>query len=149
MYFLNIKKLKEEIKGNKLSEKDRFYYVFVYLLLTNIAFALIAYFPAETRNIWDLVYEIGSVLIILVSAILAFRANGGSKGQDFLGKYFSISFVIAIRFILFFIPVFFILLRIIPSLQYSETTLEIIFLFLLWLGFLYWRVVKHISDVKV
>lgn len=48
--------------------------------------------------------NISTSIIEIIGTI--FIANGGAKGTDFLGKYFSISFVVSIRFTLVIIPLY-------------------------------------------
>ena len=51
MYFWNIQDLKKEIGTGNLSEKDRFIYAFIYLVLTTIGFELMDHIPVENRNV--------------------------------------------------------------------------------------------------
>jgi uncharacterized membrane-anchored protein YitT (DUF2179 family) len=154
MYFWKIDKLKDHIKKGKLSEKDKFIYAFIYITITTIFVELISYLPVpfEQRNVWDVIDSISYVLIVIFGTLFAFRANGGSNGIDFLGKYFSISFVLGIRFLALLAPIaimlFFYYLfafgeeEIITSTPFDTLPFNIL------LGLLYWRTYIHISDVK-
>jgi hypothetical protein len=48
--------------------------------------------------------NISTSIIEIIETI--FIANGGAKGTDFLCKYFSISFVVSIRFTLVIMPLY-------------------------------------------
>lgn len=152
MYFWKIENLKEDIKNNNFTEKDRFIYVFIYIVLGAITMEIMAILPDSTLNIWDYIMSVGSIFLVITGTIFAFKANGGGSGTDFLGRYFSISFVVGIRFFVLLLPMF-IALIIYYEYTFSEneevlSTAGDILPFLLWYALMYWRIVKHIGDVK-
>lgn len=104
MYFLNIKKLKNQIISNQLSEKDKLYYY-----LGNFIEYFLIYNLIQLEYVHRNRYEWFSIsiyfLCMLFSIILCYQVNGNSKEKDFLGKYISISFVLNnLLFVLFIIP---------------------------------------------
>ena len=152
MYFWKIEKLKEEISQNKFDEKDRFSYAFIYIAMTAIFMEAMSYLPVENPNIWDSVNTIGNIIITIIGTFYAYKANGGHQGTDFLGRFFSISFVVSIRFIALLIPMTFALtayyIFTFPDEQeIVSTPLDIIPL-QIWFALLYARTCKHIKDVK-
>ncbi|WP_397601831.1 hypothetical protein [Silvanigrella sp.] len=104
MYFLNIKKLKNQIISNQLSEKDKlFYYLGTFIVY------LLGYEIIQLESIHRNRYEWFSYAIYFLSAILSiilcYKLNASNKENDFLGKYISISFVLNnLLFVLFIIP---------------------------------------------
>ena len=152
MYYWNIKSLKDDIRNNKLSEHDRFLYALIYVVLGSISMEAMMWMGMDSKNIWDGIATIVNIIIATIGTIYAYKANGGSQGIDFLGRYFSIGFVMVIRFIVLLIPMFFALFiyyyfvfgeqEIIPSTAFDVIP------FLIWYAALYWRICKHISDVK-
>jgi uncharacterized membrane-anchored protein YitT (DUF2179 family) len=152
MYFWKIEKLKEDIKNKTFSEKDRFIYAFIYIILSAVLMESPKWFPTENMNIWVHIDSISMVLIIAVGTLFAFNANGGNSGNDFLGRYFSILFVVSIRFIPLIIPIailnvgyFFIVLD--GNEELSNSGFEA-FTFFIWSVAIYWRTCKHIGDLK-
>ncbi len=152
MYFWNIESLKSDIKNNNLTEKERFKYAFVYIVVTAIAMELMFYSGYATSNIWDIVNSVFTVMLVFIGTIFAFKANGGSSGNDFLGRYFSIGFVLTIRFSLLLIPLMAALMGYYfyaygAEEEIASQPIDMI-PFIIWGIALYWRFYKHISDVK-
>jgi hypothetical protein len=152
MYYWKISSLKEEIRKGALQEKDKFLYALIYIILSAVGVEAVALLPAEKVNVWDVIDSILNVAVVTVGTIFAFKANGGSKGVDFLGRYFSISFVVAIRFLAVLIPAFLALLvyysfAVIEDPDLDSTAYDTI-PFIIWSAALYWRVCVHIADVN-
>ncbi|HCE3663691.1 TPA: hypothetical protein NG674_004759 [Vibrio parahaemolyticus] len=149
MYFLNIESLKRDIVAERLTEKDRFKYALIYIVFSIIA---LEYFQQENSgklNLWLQVEAALNVIIVLLGTYFAYRANGGENGQDFLGRYFSISFVVSIRFSVLLFPMIFVVLMYQSALGeeselVSTSPLEIC-MFLLWTALLYANIVKHMG----
>ncbi|NAZ94490.1 hypothetical protein [Vibrio toranzoniae] len=143
MYFWNIESLKSDIVAERLAEKDRFKYALIYIVFNIIAFE---YFQEESVgevSLWLQVEAALNVIIVLVGTYFAYKANGGENGQDFLGRYFSISFVVSIRFsVLLFLMIFVLLMYQSAFGEVSSSPLEIC-MFLLWTTLLYANIVKH------
>ena len=155
MYFWNIEKLKEDIVAERFSEKDRFAYLLIYVVLAAIVMEALLYIEVENSNIWDAVNSIGNIVIAIVGTFFAYEANGAREGKDFLGRYLSIGFVMSIRFLALLVPI---MIALIFYYMYAfrgesavlmmvTTPLESILL-LAWLVFLYVRICKHIGDVE-
>ena len=148
MYFWKIESLKKDIKENKLTEKDKFIYLFISIILSTIGMELMTFMPLESNNIWDFIESVSNIFIVALGTLFAFKANGGTTGTDFLGKYFSISLVISIRFWMILIAIFIgLILFDFYTLEIETTFLETT-LYLLWFIAMYWRIFKHIKDVK-
>lgn len=148
-----IEKLKEQIKNGQLSEKDKFIYFFLYVIIDSILYELLSYDAQLILNptIWDYSHSIIVILITIIGTYIAYKSNGGSNGVDFLGRYFSIGFVVMIRFFVFLIPsclILFILYFI--NFGEDESNNELItFLYKITLvSFYYWFLYKHISEIK-
>ena len=151
MYFFNINKLKDDIREKRLKEKDRFIYAFIYIFLSVLFLEVNLYFPVEDLNIWDFLNSGCAVLITAVGTYYAYRVNGGKDGIDFLGKFFSINFVVGIRFLFLLIPMFACLLAYYLALpaddDFLSTPIDTI-PFIIWYALIYIRTCKHIGDVK-
>ncbi len=152
MYFWKIENLKQDIQEKQLTEKDKFIYTFISILFGVIGMELMILMPTENTNIWDLTSGLSNILIVALGILFAFKANGGAKEIDFLGKYFSISFVVSIRFLAILIPMFIGLILyysyVFPDDQEIEATFLDTIPFLIWYIVMYWRIFKHIRDIK-
>ena len=96
MYFINIKQLKQDIINKEFSEKDRFIYIIAYTILGELSF--LAFIENSTAPmITDYISGIGTIIITAIGTYYLYLANEGSKGEDFLGRYFSIVWVVIIR----------------------------------------------------
>lgn len=103
--FFSTKSVKEKIANRTLSEMQLFIYFYLILMFDTVTFvqqwlAIAGKQPTllDWVNVW------GLLIINTFGLIILFLMNGGSKGQDFLKKYFSFSFTIGLKYcILFFI----------------------------------------------
>ncbi|KOO12754.1 hypothetical protein AKJ18_22210 [Vibrio xuii] len=152
MYIWNIESLKEDIKSGRLTEKDRFIYMFLTLIFTVLSIELALRIPVEPGNVWDTISSLSSALFPILGTFLAYRANGADNGTDFLGRYFSISFVVTVRFFALLIPMFVLLfayyMLVIPENAALVSTASDTLPFVAWQGLLYYQVVKHVGAVK-
>lgn len=150
MYFWNIKSLKQEIRENRLRETWIFYYILIYIVLNAIGIETVAYLPNDESNAWDYAQSLLNIVIAVVGTTLAYRANGGAAGSQFAAKYFSISLVTLIRFIVYFIPVAVAIFAFYWSALDSEQPIQTewfeVALFSLWYAAFYLAIAKHIRD---
>ena len=152
MYFWKIEKLKEDIKSDRFSEKDRFAYFIVGITLSAIGMETTTGLVEENPNIWDMLSAIGNVIIAVVGTVFAYRANGSANGKDFLGRFLSIGFVVSIRFLVFIIPLLialaFLSITVFPEVDENMSSLIFILPFLSWYALLFWYICRHINDVQ-
>ena len=110
MYFINIKQLKQDIINRDFTEKDRFIYAFITIIGYSIlSESYILSANPTTLLFSDYIYNILMVFITAIGTYYLYLANGGRDGEDFLGRYFSIVWVVSIRILLPYIVVLFIL----------------------------------------
>ena len=152
MYFWKINDLKKQIILRGLSETQVFYYILLYVGTTTILIQMMEYFPSdELHNKWDYVKCGLDLLIPIFGTILAYRANGGETGTSFAAKYFSISFVVGIRFFVYYIPVMSALIAyhywgFIESGAEIQNDWILVALSSAWYGAVYAFIAKHIRD---
>lgn len=113
-----------------------------------------SYFPYkayEDRNEWDNIGSGLNIAIPILGTICAYRANGGAAGAAFAAKYFSISFVVGIRLLVYLTP----LMAVVWGAYYwssfvSGATIQTgwfdVVIYSAWLGAVYASIVKHIRD---
>lgn len=150
MYLWKIEELKEEIKQGRLSESDKFKYLLINVVIMTCALLFTQRFGLSNPNIWDNVYSIFMIIVAPIGVLLAYKANHGATGNDFLGKYFSIGLVISIRFFALLIPLTialgvyyafsYNLEKEIPSSAFDTIP------FIIWTVLLYWRIIVHIKQ---
>jgi len=152
MYFWKIESLKNDIRSNKLSERDRFNYALIYIVLNALSLELMSYSGYEIGNYWDSFNSISNILIVIVGTIFAFKENGGREGNDFLGRYFSINFVMLIRFMAILMPMIIVWLAAQSLIYADEETISTTYLdtlpFIAWYALFYWRICYHIKGVN-
>ena len=147
MYFFNIKQLKEDIVKDKFNESDRFTYLFIYILLNTILLELpLFYEPTGELTQLDYWDSFIAISITVLGTYSIYKANGGNQGKDFLGKYFSITWVMAIRlFIPMFIAFYLFIFIELPS-PIDEIAQSIIVL--VYVSVLYYSSYKHVVDIN-
>lgn len=155
MYFWNVNGLKKQIVEKGLSETQVFYYILLSVFLTLAAMEVMPYLPIDNPNTWNYLQSAVNLLIPTAGTILAYRANRGAQGKDFAAKYFSIGFVMSIRFLVYFIPLILVLgVYYALTVDWSSPEAASAFdanwfevaLFSAWYAALYARIVKHIGD---
>lgn len=153
MYIWNIEQLKNDIRSNRLTEKDRFIYLFINLFFTTFALEAISFIPGSYEFYgWAAMSSISNVTFLCIGTYAAYKVNGGNSGVDFLGRYFSLSFVVNVRFIVLLIPAILVQTLIIASFEdSSETTylaaIETV-LYAIWSGLLYWYLFKQFKAIQ-
>lgn len=147
MYFWNIQALKQQLIKTGLSEKNSFYYILIYLIMGTINIDII--FPTTVLNQWDYLTAASDMFITMIGIITAFRVNGGNKGEKFAERFFSISFVICIRFFVLFLSPLIVYLIFLGEFNFDpvETTVVSFITNLIFLSIFYARIAKHIRDV--
>ena len=160
MYFWNIKALKKELVANALTESQVFAYFLAVLTLETVTFQLATLFPGTgDTDVWDYVGFVGSVVFTVGGTLVAYRQNGGSAGRGFLVRYFSLLWVLTVRFLVFLLPL--LVLAMIPMVYFSEAlfgtdaegedfaALSMYVVLLSWVWFLvfYYRLAVHIREV--
>ncbi|WP_372378341.1 hypothetical protein ACBZ91_04335 [Vibrio natriegens] len=152
MYFWNIEALKRDILGGRLTEKDRFIYALIYIVSSAAAFEYFQGSNNEYTNIWDQIEAISNVVVVLAGTYFTYRANGANSGRDFLGRYFSLGFVVTIRFSVILFPIV-VLLQMYDSAfgvenEVTVTTPFGVSIILFWSCFLYVNLAKHMKFVR-
>ncbi len=151
MYVWNIQALKDEIKSGNFGDKEAIPYIVVTIFLYELGFELMSRWGVvENYNVWDSVNTVLTIVITVLGTIYAYRQNGGSHGKDFANKFFAISFVMGIRFLVYSIGLIAVLI-LYWSYAYSDdeeipTTFVEVGVYAMWYLLLYYRIGKHIED---
>lgn len=147
MYFWKLDALKTQLAGQGLTQHQIYCYILVYVALTAIGVELTNYFPSESPNVWTYAQSVLNVLIPVLGTILIFRANGGASGVQFAARYFSIGFVVTVRFLVFLVPVM-IVMFIYWFVTYeggeTPTSLMEVAVFSAWYALLYAEIARHV-----
>lgn len=150
MYFWNTKKLINDLKNDRLSERDyKNYYLVSSVFMFIIMFAM--RFNPVIDVVPNLIDAVLSILLLIVGVNLCFDANGRNQGKQFLNRLICIFLPIGVRFIfaylllLLFIVIFFILTAKfieptqIPALIAPYKNWVGIFISILFQVIMYWR----------
>lgn len=106
MYLWNIKALKKNLSTQALTEAQTFWYFFAVLTLEALFYNMISLVPREEPlDVWDYVDYLGTVIFTIGGTYVAYRANGGASGRQFLSRYFPLMWVLTIRFLAWMIPI--------------------------------------------
>lgn len=99
MYFWKLDLLKKQLIAKGLTEAQSYSYMLVYAILSAIAIEMMAYVPHETVDGWTYFASIMNILIPAIGTMMAFKANGGASGMQFLPRFVSISLISSIRYL--------------------------------------------------
>jgi len=102
--FFSTKAVKNKIETGKLPQVHLFLYFYIITLFdfigsTQQSLSLIGRSPVMTDylNIWE------QPVVAAVGLILLYLLNGGSRGKDFITKYFCFSFTVGIKYYFAFV----------------------------------------------
>jgi hypothetical protein len=101
MIWFDIKELERKISRNELSEKDGFYYLIAYSIMSVFALS----FAANKTNGWMMLSEFAISLLITIWGLnTIYEVNNGIDGKDLLKRFFAITWVIGMRMFIVLIP---------------------------------------------
>lgn len=151
MYFWNIEGLKKQLGDQGLSEYHLFLYILIYVSLVTLTIEFMSFFPTEAHNPWDYVASALASAIAIAGTVYAFQANGGATGREFAPRFFSISLVVTIRFIVLFVALMIAkeALKAVLSMDDGQTSLLDILIYAGWNIWLYVAIADHIREVAI
>ena len=145
MYLWKIKKLKQDIKENKVSKKD----VLLYLLFFIVLYVgLLIQSIIQIDSLWNSEMVLMQVLISLLGLAYIYYKNGGSK--KFVAHLTSVGWVFLLRS-LFFMSIGMLNLYVMTHLFGLEELFSAKNAIIVAMGFellLYWRIGSHIGSLK-
>lgn len=150
MRFLSINTLKHELRTDSLTDRDAFFYFFAALVVNTLLMNFSFVFSGEAEfSPLDIASALTPTLIIAFATWFLYLVNGGKDGSHFFLRYFSILWVVGVRFLLFSSLLFVVWLRyfVLPvdNYEYEWETFAILNIGYL---FFYWRVWIHMRDVS-
>jgi hypothetical protein len=105
VYLWNVKAVKRDLIAGALSEAQLFGYFLAVLMFETALWEGLALLPSETApGLWDYLGLAGGLALTLGGTLLAYRMNGAAGGRNFLGRYFSLMWVLSVRFLVGVIP---------------------------------------------
>ncbi|PIF39683.1 hypothetical protein CLU98_4976 [Burkholderiales bacterium 23] len=155
MFFWNIKELKNSLIRNELSERAIFGYILITVAMSAAILEIARYFPPERIGFWDYIGSFFGIFVVCFGTFMAYRSNGGATGVDFAARYFSISIVVTVRYMVYLIPVvlgicfsaFYALMQGSSAEQALMTDGVEVVLLTLWYSLIYWSIARNIRDV--
>ena len=103
MNLWNINKLKDDLSNKKVNQRDLLVYYLIGGVLAAFSMpgeSIYSYFQEE--NYAWILWGVGN-LIYFVTIFLSYRANKGSKGNNFVERLFSLEIILIIRYLIFFL----------------------------------------------
>ena len=151
MYIWNIGALKKKLASERFSDKELIPYIVLYAGLSALVIEVNQYLQIEA-NAWDYIESVGALIMAIAGTVYCYKCNGGKNGTNFASKYFSIGFVIGVRFFVYLIPIVFLLgfyTVIVFDQEGHPTNFLDTLVFSCWNAILYLRMAKHIGDTVV
>ena len=146
MHLWNVKTLGTELRQNALSEKQKFQYLFLYILI-NTVFAELAIF--STPNPFQWIESTGVVLITVLGTLWCFKINERNDNERFIERLICLRIPVLLRLIVFVFIVFFIVFFLLALTGYgSENPVLESFMILLFeaIYFLYLGRAIHLAS---
>lgn len=148
MYFWKIKALKADIQDDLLTSKDDVLYLVFYSALYA---ALLILAIVQLYESLGISMALGQIVLFIAGVYYAFYSSGGAKGKDFSKRFFSIGWVFLIR-ASFFMGLGMLNLYVMTHIfgfEYLFTLKNSTIIALVFEVLFYWRIGKHISDLRV
>ena len=144
MYFWNITALKQQLKNTGLTEIDSLKYLLLLSLIGMLPIPKPPYFSTGT-----FLYYVFGAVIFVAGTIYCYQKNGGPSGKDFLTRYISLSWVLAIRFL----PALLLLgalmsLGVFSGLSLPEQKVIVIGITYSFSIVYYWRIGHHLVHIR-
>lgn len=120
MYFWNTNKLIDDLKNERLADKD---YKNYYLISASITFLMM--FAIRFSPVVDIVPStintVITILMLIIAVNFCFTANGGGHGKQFLNRLICISLPITIKiFLVYFLLFVFIVIILVFSMRFID-----------------------------
>lgn len=147
MYFWKIKLLKQDIKGNSVSQIDDYWYFILFTALYSVLFIQAI---VQIKSLWNIQMVFLQVLISILGIAYAYHKNGGFKGKMFFKHFTSIGWVFLLRS-LFFMSIGMLNLYVMTYLFGLEelfSAKNAIIIAMVFELLLYWRIGSHIESLK-
>lgn len=109
MYIWSTRSLVSDLRRGVLPQHEQLKYLLVWAVVSLVLYEI----PTSVHEPYSLergVMFIGSIVVSVLGTISAYRANKGSNGNDFLGRYISLSLPIMVRIFALVVPVIFLYL---------------------------------------
>lgn len=100
MQFISAKPLIEKYRSGAFQEAEIAPYFMAYMILMAVASG----FAFGDANVWAVATGFASIVITVMGVLHLKKQNGGSFGNSFLSKYFSLGWVITFRILIMVIP---------------------------------------------
>jgi len=145
MYFWKIKKLKSDIKENRVTQKDEVLYLVFFSLLYVV---ILLQSLVQIDSLWNSEMVFLQIIISILGVAYAFSKNRGSK--DFIKNFSSVGWVFLLRS-LFFMSIGMLNLYVMTYLFGVEelfSAKNAIIVGMVFELLLYWRIGSHIENLK-
>ena len=94
MYWWHIEDLKTRLSAGPLPSRLAFQYGVIFIVCSSLVGLQQ---EGRHQDAWGVVNQIGGAIVAFLGTLWCYKANGGAQGRDFLDRYFSVSFVVAVR----------------------------------------------------
>lgn len=143
MYIVDIEALKQTLRTGTLPQPELVRY-----LLSWAALAAVDALPFPT-NRWDHIGAAVSAAVAVGGILHCYRCNGGDRGRDFAGRFFSIGFVLGVRFVLAMLAAALVVGLLLPFDVSEETTRTQMIAYALLNVWYYMRLGDHFRSLDV
>ena len=106
MYLLQIRKLRQQLADNGLSQRQAFNYFLATSILSALLYEVVANGPPSEPNPVDLLDAAMYLGFTIGGIIWCYRQNGGADGSEFLNRIVPIGWVMFWRLVALVIPFF-------------------------------------------
>jgi hypothetical protein len=154
MYLWNTEALAVKLKDGELSQKERFKYFFIFIVLTALLMEVCLY-VGEIPSVITITEAAITLIITIGGTLLSYKKNRDGDNKEFIDRYVCLSIPILIKLTVLFVGCY-IAYMIVGYMFLNETFdkdidsttwIDVLFTLLSELLF-YWRLIHHFSWVS-
>lgn len=153
VHIWSLKRLKADLLDPGHTDRQALPYLIIVLTCVSASFVAV-----PRHNVWSVAYGVAIVGSIIVGTLLAYVCNGGAGGRDFLSRFFSVTVVCGVRWVLMFVVPLTFLAVVIPGTPWELSfpgepgrppmgRYDVIMMVLM-VPPLFWRIAVQMSDLR-
>jgi hypothetical protein len=105
MYFWNTQQLALELQDGKVTEREKMWYLFAWMIGTALVIELAGWVPANESSAATITASIASVAVNIIGLLICYQANSRGDNRDFVVRFICMSWPVTWRLVAALVPV--------------------------------------------
>jgi hypothetical protein len=105
MYFWNTRQLASDLQDGKVTERQKMWYLFVWVVGTALVIELAGWVPANESSAVTIMASIANVAVSIIGLLICYQANSRGDDREFVVRFICLSWPVTWRLVAAFVPV--------------------------------------------